>query len=90
MGYFSNGTDGESYEQRYCSRCIHSQDDPGKPVCPVMLAHILYAYEECGSKSNAAHILNILIPREGAANAQCTMFVERGPRALPLFPEGSR
>jgi hypothetical protein len=93
MGYFSNGTEGDMYEARYCARCVHSVDDPEKPGCPVMLAHVLYAYEECGKKSNAAHVLEILIPRDGAFNAQCAMFVERRPEVdptqLPLFQEGN-
>ena len=35
MGYFSNGTEGELYQERWCSRCLHdiagyldAQDQP--------------------------------------------------------------
>lgn len=75
MGYFSNGTEGDMYEAKYCANCVHGESDPEKPVCPVMLAHLFYAYEECNSKSNAKHILDTLIPIDGAFNAQCSMFV---------------
>ena len=71
MGYFANGTEGDVYESRYCARCIHRDDNDG---CPVMLAHVLHAYEECGSGSNAENILELLIPRKGAFNDQCRLF----------------
>lgn len=81
MGYFSNGSEGDMYEAQYCARCVHSNDENG---CPVMLAHVLYAYEECNSKSNAAHILTMLIPPrkdQPAFNDQCAMFCEENPDA---------
>lgn len=76
MGYFPNGTAGDMYEAEYCARCIHNHNDPEKPGCPVMLAHVLYAYEECNSKSNAKHMLDLLIPvRQDGFNGKCAMFV---------------
>jgi hypothetical protein len=76
MGYFPNGTAGDMYEAKWCARCVHHEDDPEKPGCPVMLAHVLYAYEECNSQSNAKHILDELIPiDEDGWNKQCAMFV---------------
>ena len=76
MGYFSNGTEGDMYEAQYCARCVHRDDERG---CPVMTAHVLYAYEECNSKSNAKHMLDMLIPKaeSPAFNAQCAMFHAR-------------
>lgn len=41
-----------------------------------MLAHILYAYEECNSKSNAKSILDLLIPEQNDFPAECSMFKE--------------
>lgn len=48
MGYFSNGTEGMMFEEAWCSRCVHSDDRPGKaigdkdnPPCPVWMAHLL-------------------------------------------------
>lgn len=83
MGYFANGTEGDMFEAQWCNRCVHEDDEKG---CPVFLAHILYAYEECNSKSNAKVMLDMLIPRKRASNAQCAMFHERpkcvAPRGL--------
>ena len=72
MGYFSNGTEGLMYEERYCVRCVHYQPDPDKPGCPIWGAHWLYAYE-----GNHAEVLDMLIPRAPAPewNARCRMFV---------------
>lgn len=72
MGYFSNGIEGDMYEAQYCGNCAHNDAETG---CPVMLCHILYAYEECNNrgKTNAANMLDILIPRVGAFNGKCKM-----------------
>jgi hypothetical protein len=69
MAYFSNGTEGRSYEEKYCERCIHNEG------CTVWLAHLLRNYEEC---NNEKSILHILIPRsaDDRSNQQCTMFLD--------------
>lgn len=69
MAYFSNGTEGMMYEERYCSRCVHNFD------CPVWDAHLLFNYTEC---NNPESILHMLIPRskDGLSNEQCRMFYE--------------
>ena len=72
MGNFSNGTEGDCYEQEYCSKCRHFETDPEKPGCPVMGAHFLYAY---GAKDATKEILDMLIPRDGAYNARCSTFI---------------
>jgi hypothetical protein len=71
MGYFSNGTEGMDYEDRYCSKCVHHKPDEGG--CAVWLAHMLKNYEECNKDDS---ILHILIPRtkDGLGNQLCTMF----------------
>jgi hypothetical protein len=66
MGYFSNGTEGDLYENRYCMRCWHQGD------CAVWDAHMLYNYDECNNKES---ILHILIPRDGIKNLECKMFI---------------
>ena len=75
MGYFANGSEGESYQQRYCDRCLH--DNPEKEVyCPIWNLHLQDNYRECNNKQSYLHIL---IPRnEGGGNGRCTMFVDRG------------
>jgi hypothetical protein len=74
MGYFSNGDEGMSYEEQYCSRCVHrgNEDDGG---CAVFLAHLLHNYDECNKDDS---ILHLLIPRSknGVGNEQCALFYE--------------
>ena len=69
MGYFSNGSEGDEYEAEYCDKCMHYDN------CSVLIAHMLYNYEEC---NNPKSILHILIPRtaDGLHNKKCTMFIE--------------
>ena len=87
MGYFSNGTESESYEAKYCNRCVHQKPDDGG--CAVFFAHLLYNYEECNKEDS---ILHLLIPRkkEGLGNEQCAMFHEeksdRCKHTLEMFP----
>lgn len=85
MGYFSNGTEGDMYREKWCERCVHGiagGDDLG---CPVWDAHLLYAYRLCNEKPAAnpgKAMLDMLIPREGLGNGQCAMFIEsRGGEA---------
>lgn len=66
MGYFSNGSEGEGYEEQWCSRCLHNDG------CAVWSAHQLHNYEECNKPDS---ILHMLIPRD---NGQCRMFVDAG------------
>ena len=76
MGYFSNGMEGGDYQETYCLRCVHFGPEEG-PGCPVWFAHLLFAYEECNSTSNAKTMLDLLIPRSAdGANEECSMFVE--------------
>ncbi len=70
MGYFSNGTEGEMFEERWCANCRHSDISGGReigvdPPCPVWMAHSLYAYELCNEKEHPGKvILDMLIPRK--------------------------
>lgn len=74
MGYFPNGTSGESYYEEWCERCIHEEDPKGHG-CPVWFLHNLHNYDECNKPDSYLHVL---IPRnEKGWNDRCTMFVER-------------
>lgn len=78
MGYFPNGTAGDAYEAEHCARCVHGDnyrsDDKG---CPIMLAHVLYSYELCNQEKHPGKVmLDMFIPREGAGNSRCVMFVD--------------
>lgn len=74
MGYFSNGTEGEIYQEDFCFKCVHDQDQN----CRVWLAHLLYNYS-----FQEKSMLDLLIPRskDGLSNDKCTMFI-------PLPPNG--
>lgn len=71
MGYFSNGTEGELYQEHYCFRCIHWSEDEG---CPIWDTHLLRNYDDCNKPDS---ILHILIPRskDHLSNERCTMFI---------------
>lgn len=79
MAWFSNGTEGEIYRERYCDRCVNNRDlnDGRGEGCPIWDAHLLFM--EGDKKPDAQEVLDHLIPREtdppGFA-AQCSMFLE--------------
>lgn len=67
MGYFSSGTEGALYQERWCMRCHHDRDQD----CPVWLAHLVHNYDDDRG------ILDQVIPVNGVQNGQCRMFVRR-------------
>ena len=68
MGYFSNGTEGDIYSEKYCEKCVHHPD------CAVWRAHLFHSSDEV-NKPNS--ILHDLIPIDGyAENLKCVMFIE--------------
>lgn len=71
MGYFPNGTAGESYHEEYCSKCLHDQQEGG---CPIWFLHGLHNYDECNKPESFLHVL---IPRskDGIGNRECSMFL---------------
>lgn len=75
MGYFSNGEEGDRYDDEYCSKCIHAPDYDASIDCAVLTAHSLHNYDECNKPES---ILHLLIPREGLFNGKCKMFIEKG------------
>lgn len=76
MGYFSNGTEGMSYQEQFCDRCLHDNADKGI-YCPVWNLHLRDNYKECNNEGAAIHQL---IPRSKTdlGNDRCKMFVDRG------------
>ena len=54
MGYFSNGTEGQMYEERYCSRCVHRDDEYG---CPIWNLHFVF-----NGEAEWRDTLDMLIP----------------------------
>jgi hypothetical protein len=93
MAYFSNGTEGMMYQERYCSKCRNYINGG----CAIWDAHLFYAYEECNNdgrtsrdgertypKTNAKSILDMLIPidKETHFAAKCSMFLEMTPEEV--------
>ena len=70
MGYFSNGSEGEAYQARWCERCQHWPDDPNEGSCAVWLAHLLHNGDE------ALHVIIPLTP-DGLGNGRCGVFLQR-------------
>jgi hypothetical protein len=63
MGYFSNGTEGAMWEKENCENgCVHNIQDPSRGGgCPVLLAHLLFNYDQHENKQ-LKEVLDILIP----------------------------
>lgn len=70
MGYFSNATEGDAYEARWCDRCQHGGGD-----CQIWVDHLIH----CGDPEHQAR-LDLLIPQrpDGLGNEQCTGFAPKG------------
>jgi len=67
MAYFSNGTEGLDYREKWCERCIHY------PECQVWWVHLVYNYEP--KNSIGRHILDMLIPiDDDGFPDKCKMF----------------
>jgi len=65
MAYFSNGTEGEVFDNQ-CSKCKY-----GDKPCPIALAQYTYNYDACNNEV-ARKILNLLVENDGT----CTMWKE--------------
>lgn len=75
MGYFSNATESDYYEAKYCNRCVN-QGPPHSLCCWIWLQHMLNSHKECNKPDS---ILHVLIPRDDVGyNKQCVMFREPG------------
>ena len=85
MGYFSNGEQGDAYEEKWCLRCVH-QDIEAHRSCPCLEAHALWNYEECNKLDS---VLHKMIPREWLGNAKCIFFGERIPCPDKPFTEAT-
>ena len=75
MGSFSNGSEGDQYEEQYCHKCVHwISSDIG---CPVWMAHELWNYDECNKPDSILHKM-IPLTKDGLFNEQCTFFRPKG------------
>ena len=89
MGYFSNGTEGDMYEARWCDRCVHQNGPDGESGCAVWLAHMIKNYDDCNDDGS---ILHILIPKtkDGLGNEKCRMFWDKQQVMVSLPELGKR
>jgi hypothetical protein len=82
MGYFSSGSEGADYEDRYCWRCVNWTDNgSGSLGCPIMDAHAFANYEQHDDKTLGV-VLSLLIPRtpDDLGNEQCSLFRQKKKR----------
>lgn len=61
MAYFSNGTEGEVFDEQ-CSKCKY-----GQKACPIAFAQLSFNYDAANNKV-ATDILNMLIRNDGTCN----------------------
>ena len=76
MGYFSNGSEGDMYHSKYCSKCVHMTEEN---MCPIIGLHHMFSYELCNKKEDPGKVmLDTLIPpsKDGCWNDKCRMFHE--------------
>lgn len=74
MAYFSNGTEGMIFEERYCGHCYHDREDA---QCPVLTLHYLYNYDQFKDE-RLKTVLDTLIPQEPCTIPECPMFIKEG------------
>lgn len=78
MGYFSNGTEGQCYEEQFCEKCVHYEG------CAVWALHLAYNYDEANKKDSFLHAM---IPYRDGFNKKCSMFYqkENQPQEITLL-----
>ena len=81
MGYFSNGSEGMDYEEKFCRRCIHDEDEN----CPVLGLHKEWNYEQ-HTQGYKKVVLSHFIPHssKGGWNLACKMYIPNGEGVAQL------
>lgn len=89
MAYFSNGTEGTGYIEKYCHACRNWRvNGTGVKGCPIIDLHHIYNYGQ-DEDETAKAVLTVLIPRsDSGSNKQCAMFLPK-PSA-PLFTKENK
>lgn len=67
MAYFSNGSDGMHFEDKWCSRCLNYPDDGAS--CEIIFLHQIYQGED-----KCQPLLDSLITRKDRV---CKMFISK-------------
>ena len=80
MGYFSNGSEADDYQEKYCMKCLNwkeRNDEYNGDGCPIWDAHLMGNYTFCNHDDSP---LDVLIPRQDAGwNKECRMFEREKP-----------
>jgi len=81
MGYFSNGSEGRFYQEKWCFQCAHWPENADDRKCAILTMHQLYNNEQSNKNFNGKLIkrfLEMFIPRDkNGDNEKCLMFVQR-------------
>lgn len=72
MAYFSNGTEGEAFEETHCYQCKHYDTEK---TCPVMEIHLNWNYEQLDDPVKKSAMEQFIpIDKDGYAG-KCRMFI---------------
>lgn len=89
MVYFSNGSEGCSFESNVCGHCVHYEKDEETQTwgCPVFDVHFLFNSEQLtdGKKNSIGNLLTMLITDDWV----CKMRIaNEPPNDTPDFVDG--
>ena len=71
MGYFSNGSEGDSYQRKYCEACVNFKDEGLGDTCAIWDLHLFGGKDFQQAK-------DYFIPMDSGYNQQCKMFTPKG------------
>jgi hypothetical protein len=81
MAYFSNGTEGTSFEIAECEGCWFQERDEsitGYSGCPIVGAHMAHNGTQCkDGQAPLREVLSMLIDQGRPLGQQCSMRLER-------------
>lgn len=82
MAYFSNGSEGSTFEDQ-CASCKY-----GQAPCPVAYIQLTYNYDQVNDKTGTAtEIMNLLVKADGTCTMRemCKQDFAIDPNQLSLF-----
>jgi hypothetical protein len=92
VGYFSNGSEGDWYENKYCAKCANFIDEGMGQNCPILELHAIYNYDQHDKtkdtiefewSTNLRTIVGLFIPRvkigDITGNGMCKMYLCNKP-----------
>lgn len=86
MAYFSNGSEGDGYQEQWCSRCMNWREHSEIPEnwgCIVWDLHLCLNYDQCRD-DGIKRVLEHFIPTDDDGYPMvCRMFVESVNADIP-------